>query len=124
MWDVGAAFLGGTLKYARFSKKTEQNLLCLPPAESLLGRTLAVPFMFVADDAFTLLVNIMKTYATHNPGSSFLETIFKHRLSRQYRIVENVFDTSGVPRGGFGVFKPPPKILKALQKIVPNSTRL
>ena len=93
MWDVGAEFLGGALKYTRFNNKIEQNLLCLPPAESLFGRTLAVPFMFVADDAFALLVNIMKTYATHNPGSSFLETIFKYRLSRQYKIVENVFDT-------------------------------
>ena len=30
---------------------------------------------------------------------------------------------SGVPRGGWGV-QPPPEIPKALQKIVPNSTRL
>ena len=27
-------------------------------------------------------------------------------------------------RGGVGMFKPPPEIPKALQKIVPNSTRL
>jgi hypothetical protein len=47
----------------------------------------------VADDVFALMVNIMKPYATHNPGCSFLETIFNYRLSRQYRIVENVFDT-------------------------------
>ena len=72
MWVVGAAFLGGALKHTVFNKKTEQNLLCLPPAEPLFGRTLAVPFIFVADDVFAPVVNTMKHYATHNPGFHFL----------------------------------------------------
>jgi len=61
MCDVRAAFLGDALKYTGFNRKIEQNHLCLPPAEPLSGRTLAVSFMFVADDVFALLVTIMKT---------------------------------------------------------------
>jgi hypothetical protein len=77
MWVGRAAFLGGALKHTRFNKKIEQNLLYLTPAEPLFGRTLAVPFIFVADDVFALLVNIMKPDA-YNPGCSFLETIFNY----------------------------------------------
>ena len=61
MWDVRAGFLGGALKHTRrFNKKIEEALLCLPPAEPLFGRTVAVPFIFVADDVFALPVNVMK----------------------------------------------------------------
>jgi hypothetical protein len=102
MWDVRAAFLGGSLIHTRFNEKTEQNLLCLLPAEPIFGRTLSVPFIFVADAVFAFPVNIMKPYATHNPECSFLEKIFNYRLSRQYRIVENVFETLSAK---FRVFK-------------------
>jgi hypothetical protein len=60
MWVFGAAFLGVALKHTIFNKKTEENLLYLPLAEPLSGRTMDVPFIFVADDVFVLLVNIMK----------------------------------------------------------------
>jgi hypothetical protein len=47
----------------------------------------------VADEALALLMNIVKPYAVHSPGSLFPDTIFSYRLSREHRIVENVFDT-------------------------------
>jgi hypothetical protein len=78
MWVVRAAFLGGALKHTRLYKNMEENHLCQQPAEPLNGRTLAVPFIFLADDVFALLVNIIKPYAAHNPGCSFLETIFNY----------------------------------------------
>ena len=62
---------------------------------------MSVPFIFVADDVFAFPMNIMKPYAAHNPECSFLETISNYRLSRQYRIVENVFETLSAK---FGVF--------------------
>jgi hypothetical protein len=63
---------------------------------------LAVPFIFVAD-VLAFLVNTMKRCATHNTACSFLEIVFNYRLSRQYKIVENVFDT---PAAKFrGLFK-------------------
>jgi len=47
---------------------------------STLTRTLAVPFVFVVNDAFALSVTIIKPYAGHNPGSSTPERIFNYRL--------------------------------------------
>jgi len=36
---------------------------------TLTRRTVAVPFVFVANDAFALSVTIIKPYAGHNSGS-------------------------------------------------------
>ena len=39
-------------------------------------------------------------------------------------MARNRIQISGIPKGGFGVFKPPPPKLRWPYKIVPNSTRL
>jgi hypothetical protein len=63
-----AAFLMVVLSNIQASiQKLEQNNLRLLPAEPLSRRTLAVPFVFVANDASALSVNILKRYAGHNP---------------------------------------------------------
>jgi hypothetical protein len=51
-----------------------------------------ISLLFVADDAFSLSVNIMKPYPGILEQSS--EGIFKYRLSRVRRIVENTFGLS------------------------------
>ena len=54
---------GGAFKYTSFSKRMEHNNVRLLPAETLPGKPLAVPFVFVANDPFALSVNIIKPYA-------------------------------------------------------------
>jgi len=81
---------GGAFKHISFSKRIEHNNVHLLPAETLPGKPLAVPFVFVANDAFALSVNIMKPYAGHSPGSSLLVRISNYSLSRVCRAVENI----------------------------------
>ena len=50
---------------------------------------------------------------------------FKYLGTMVNKMNNRSVEVSGVREGGFRVFKPPPpEILKAVQKIVPNSTRL
>jgi hypothetical protein len=105
--DVGCLGLfsdGGAFKYISFSKRMENNNVHLLPAETLPGKPLAVPFVFVANDAFALSVNIMKPYAGHSPGRSLPVRIFNYSLSWVYRAVENMFGFLSVK---FSVFSKP-----------------
>lgn len=47
------------------------------------------PFVFVADDAFSLSENMMKPYSTNNLTQE--QRVFNYRLSRARRTIENVF---------------------------------
>jgi hypothetical protein len=82
---------GGTFKHISFSKRIVHNNVRLLPAETLPGKSLAVPFVFVANDAFALSVSIMEPYAGHSPGSSLPVRIYNYSLSRACRAVENMF---------------------------------
>ena len=60
------------------------------------------PYVFLADDAFGLKTYMMKPY----PGSNLQEneTIFKYRLSRGRRVIENTF---GIAASRLRVFRKP-----------------
>lgn len=61
---------GGVFKSNAFYKKIEKNELNLPHNEPLRGRTVSVPYVLVADDAFALSTYTMKPYSTDlNVGS-------------------------------------------------------
>jgi hypothetical protein len=105
--DMGCQGLfsdGGAFKYTSISKRMEHNNVHLLPAETLPGKPLAVPFLFVANDAFALSVNIKKPYDGHSPGSSVPVRIFNYSLSRAHRTVENMF---GILSFKFSVFSKP-----------------
>ena len=92
--DMGCQGLysdGGAFKHTRFPKRMEHNNVCLLPAETLPGKSLAVSFVFVANDAYALAVNITKPYAENSPGSSLSVRILNYTLSRAYRAVGNMF---------------------------------
>ncbi|KAK5648294.1 hypothetical protein RI129_003186 [Pyrocoelia pectoralis] len=74
------------------SKAMTANTLNFPPPKCLLGRTKAVPYVVVADDAFPHKDVIMKPYP--NRGLTHNERIFNYRLSRARRIIENAFGIS------------------------------
>lgn len=81
---------GGVFRNTSFYKNLQQNIMEIPIEESLPGKTIKVPYIFIADDAFPLTNNIMKPFSgIQKKGSR--ERIFNYRLSRARRIVENTF---------------------------------
>jgi hypothetical protein len=53
---------GGIFARSSLSRGLQNDTLHLPPPDILPGRTMKVPFVTVADDAFPLRDNIMKPY--------------------------------------------------------------
>lgn len=93
----------GVFNNTSFCKSIETCTLNLPPDVSLPGRTVQSPYVFVGDDAFPLLRNILKAYpGIQEKGSA--NRIFNYRLSRARRTSENVF---GILSSVFRVFRKP-----------------
>lgn len=80
---------GGVFWESDLSNAIEQNLLKFPEDKPLPGRSKPVPYMIVADAAFTLSSRIMKPYPFRNLSKE--ERIFNYRLSRVRRVTENAF---------------------------------
>lgn len=97
---------GDVFKNTSFYKKLQKNELNLPENEPLPGRTLHLPYVLVADDAFPLTEHIMKPFKTDlNKGSP--KRVYNYRLSRGLRIIENTF---GLLSSVFRVFRKPIEI--------------
>lgn len=104
---------GGVFKNTSFYKKMENNDLNLPEPEPLPGRTMPVPYVLVADDAFALSDHVMKPYTTDlKQGSP--KRVFNYRLSRARRMVENVF---GLLASVFRIFRKPLEV-KVLDTVI------
>ena len=102
--DIGAQGQrsdGSVFSHSIFGKKLRNESLGLP-APSNLVQCGKVPYVFVADEAFPLMPNLMRPY----PGRQLPpnERIFNYRLSRARRIVENAF---GIMAARFRVFRRP-----------------
>lgn len=94
---------GGVFKNTTFYHNLQAKALNLPEETHLMGNNTKSPYVFLADDAFPLMKNIMKPY----PGSWMKKTkerAFNYRLSRARRIVENVF---GILSSVFRVLRKP-----------------
>ena len=65
------------------------NKLNIPCSISLPGRDRPVPFVFVGDNAFPLLNNLMKPFCT--PGLSSDQKVFNDRLSHAQHVSEKAF---------------------------------
>lgn len=68
------------------------GLLNIPAEETIRNTSRRLPYVFVADDAFSLRVNILKPFR-QGDLTSMERKIYNYRLSRARRIVENVFGT-------------------------------
>ncbi|XP_071054722.1 putative nuclease HARBI1 [Onthophagus taurus] len=90
--DVGAngrVSDAGVFSNTFFYKKLVEKNLGLPEPENLPLTNTKVPCVFVGDDAFPLLENLMKPFSKRNLTKE--EKIYNYRVSRSRRIIENAF---------------------------------
>jgi len=69
----------------------------------LPGNEMPVPDVLVADDAFLLTINLMKSYAGESTKGS-LKTVFDYKLNKACHIVEN---SLGLSASVFRIFRKP-----------------
>lgn len=80
---------GGVFRECSFKKAMDLNILSFPKNKNMPGQSIKVPYVFLADDAFSLSTRIMKPFP--NRGLTREKRIFNYRLSRARRVVENAF---------------------------------
>lgn len=93
---------GGVLHETTFYKKLVNNNLNLPNPTVINETQYVLPYTFIGDQAFPLMVNLMKPYPDKCITGE--EKIFNYRLSRARRVVENAF---GILASRFRVFLSP-----------------
>jgi len=91
---------GGVLNNTKFYEKFQNGDLKIPDMETVKDTSRKLPYVFVADDAFPLQINIMKPFR-QAALVSIERKVFNYRLSRARRIVENVF---GIMAARFRIF--------------------
>lgn len=93
---------GGIWSATSIYKRLTLNKLGIPNPTQLPGTDKLVPYVFIGDEAFPLMQNLLKPFSqkhiTHD------EKIFNYRLSRARRVVENVF---GILASRFRIFLQP-----------------
>ena len=85
---------GGIFSNCNFGKALRKEKLNIPNAEVMPENpdTGALPYVFVGDEAFPLMYNLMRPYPVgKSKDVTEGELIFNYRLSRARRIVENAF---------------------------------
>nr|CAI5841486.1 unnamed protein product [Callosobruchus analis] len=75
---------GGVLLNTKFFEKLQNKTLKLPTSETLKNSTRCLPYVFVADDAFPLRVDMLKPFRQTDLNSRERK-IFNYRLSRARR---------------------------------------
>lgn len=96
----GSSSDGGVFNACTLNLKLMNNELHIPQDEPLPNRTLNVPYVIVADDAFAISKYIMKPYPKRN--LTRLQRVYNYRLSRARRIIENTF---GIASARFRVLR-------------------
>ena len=105
MVDIGEAGRqsdAGVFANSNIGHSISNNLLPIPNPRALPGTTKESPYVFVADDAFPLRLNIIKPYTDCNLDVK--KFIANYRISRARRIIENTF---GILVARFRIFYRP-----------------
>lgn len=76
----------------------------MPPPKPLPRTNMITPYLFLGDEAFPLLENLMKPYPRQQAAADKSMAIFNYRLSRSRRVVENAF---GLLSQKFRIFHTP-----------------
>jgi hypothetical protein len=93
---------GGIWCETNIYKGLVSNKLDIPNPVALPGTDDDVPYVFIGDEAFALMENVMKPYSQKNITHD--ERSFNYRLSRARRDVENIF---GILASRFRIFLQP-----------------
>lgn len=93
---------GGVLSQSRFGCSLAAAELYVPEPCVITQTNLIMPYMFVADEAFSMTCNITKPYPRRQLTRE--QRIFNYRLSRARRVVENAF---GILTSKFRMYKSP-----------------
>ena len=100
--DAGRQSDGGMYTNSKLGFAIENQKLNLPPPEVIHGTQKVFPFVFVADEAFSLKPHILKPYPCHSLDEH--KGVFNYRLSRTRRVIENTF---GIAAARFRIFRRP-----------------
>ena len=87
---------GGIFQASNFGSRFLNGDIEFPEPRPLPNTNIAAPFVFVADEAFSLNENMMRPFPgrdlTVNDGDAKQERrVFNYRLSRARRVIENAF---------------------------------
>ena len=91
---------GGVLQNTKFFEKLQDKLLKIPTEENIRNTSRSLPYVFVADDAFPLRVDMIKPFRQADLICQHRK-IYNYRVSRTRRIVENAF---GIMASRFRIF--------------------
>lgn len=80
---------GGTFQASDFYQLLQSGNLNIPPDDPLPSSNIVMPYVFLADEAYPLLKNILKPYARRQLDND--KEYFNARLSRARRCVECAF---------------------------------
>ena len=82
---------GGTFQYSTLNTLMENGELVIPPTDIIPETILnvPVPYVFIADEAYPLKVNLMRPYPARNLNEQ--QEYFNKRLSRARKCVECAF---------------------------------
>lgn len=80
---------GGTFRASHLRQFLNDNLLDIPEASNLPGTQVAVPYVFLSDEAYPLTTYLMKPFGGGNLTDD--ERNFNNRLSRARKAVECAF---------------------------------
>lgn len=93
---------GGIWNNIGICRRLKENKLNIPEPSNFSNTTEKFPYVFIGDEAFPLMKNLMKPYA--QKGISHDEKYFNYHLCRACRVVENVF---GIMASRFRIFLQP-----------------
>ena len=100
--DAGRQSDAGVYTNSKLGFAIENQKMNLPPPEVIRGTQKMFPFVFVADEAFSLKQHMLKPYPCHSLDEH--KRVFNYRLSRAKRVIENTF---GIASARFRIFRPP-----------------
>lgn len=102
--DVGAYGRnsdGGIFRSSQLGKSLQTKTLNIPEDKFLPETNIALPNVFVGDEAFPLLPNLMRPYPGAQAANEEAKRIYNYRHSRARRVSENAF---GIMTKKFRIF--------------------
>lgn len=94
----------GIFSKCPLGRSIKEKLFDEPAPRILPNSTIVAPYIFLGDEAFPILENLLKPFPRNQSLHDRTKAIFNYRLSRARRIVENAF---GMLTQNFRIFSTP-----------------